>query len=175
MDVSPYLVEFCRLFIFTVLLFSSLGKGRTFAKFRDDLTESMQVSQGLAAAATATLIVVEGVLAIFLLLNNRLTFYAMVGAVMLFAGFTVWITYSVIQDRLVRCNCFGQNEEYVSYLDIIRNGVLLLASGFYLWGPQASSISLSVQFVFFGMALTAYMVITNLKNISIVARASKHS
>lgn len=173
MDFSPYLSEFCRLFVFAVLLFSTLGKGRAFARFRDDLTESLGITVKQATAATLALIVVEGSLAVLLLLNNELTEYAMLGAAMLFLGFTVWISYTVIQDRLVRCNCFGQTEDYISYLDIIRNGILLLASGIYLFSPPAVPIPVTVQGLLFGMALSAYLVVTNLKNITLLARNPK--
>lgn len=170
MDITPYLAEFCRLFIFTVLLFSSLGKVRTFAQFRDDLTESLKVTKSIATVATSALVTIEGLLAILLLMNSGLTYYAMLAAVVLFAGFTAWISYSVIQSRLVRCNCFGQQDEYVSHLDIIRNGILLLASSFYLWAPKASPVPIAIQGLLLGMGLIAFLIVTNLKNITMVAR-----
>ncbi len=170
MNVSLYLMEFCRLFIFTVLLFSSIGKGRTFRTFQKNLTDSFRIPEKWTSAITVIIIAVEGLLAIVILMDSTLTYIAMIGALILFAGFTVFISVSVIQDRLVRCNCFGQDEEYLSYLDIIRNISLLIACSFYLYSYQSTVVGMTIQLLLFGMAFITYLVITNLKNISTIAR-----
>lgn len=170
MNVSLYLTEFCRLFIFAILLFSSLGKARTFEKFKGNLSDSFHVPKSWTSALTLTLIGLEGFLAVIIIINNQLTYFAMIGALIMFVGFTVFIIISVVQDRLVRCNCFGQNEEYISYLDIIRNMVLLLACGLYLYHYQLILLSKPIQLFIFGMAFIAYLVVTNLKNIATIAQ-----
>ena len=175
MSMSLYLVEFCRLFIFMILLFSSIGKGRTFSQFRDNLTESFRIPGPWATTATTLIIAVEGLLSIGILINTGLTYLAMWGALILFIGFTLFISATVIQDRLVRCNCFGQDEEYISYLDIIRNVVLLLACGFFLYGVQPMAFTLPLQLLLFGMAFIAYLIVTNLKNIATIAQDPKHT
>lgn len=173
MDITPYAVEFCRLFIFATLLFSSLGKGFTFGKFKDNLTESLRVPKQWTGVVTALIITVEGLLAVAIFMNNDLTYLTMFGALILFVAFTLFISVTVIQDRLVRCNCFGQNEEYISYLDIIRNVVLLLACGYYLYSYQPVALTKPIQVLLFGLAFIAYLIITNLKNIATIARDPK--
>lgn len=173
MSVSLYITEFCRLFIFAILLFSSLGKGRTFEKFKGNLSDSFHVPKSWTTAITLTIIGLEGFLAVIIFINNHLTYYAMIGALIMFIGFTVFITISVVQDRLVRCNCFGQNEEYISYLDIIRNFVILLACGLYLYQYELIPLSKTIQLFLFGMAFISYLVVTNLKNIATIAQDPK--
>ncbi len=173
MNALPYLTELCRLFIFVVLLLSSVGKARTFGKFRDNLSNSFKVPEAWTKAATILIIGVEGFLAVVILLNNEFTYMAMWGALLLFVGFTLLISVSVIQDRLIRCNCFGQNEEYISSLDIVRNMVLLLACGFFLYSYQTISMAMPIQLLLFGMAFIAYLVVTNLKNIETVSHDPK--
>lgn len=173
MNVSLYLMEFCRLFIFSILLFSSVGKARTFGKFRDNLTDSFRLPKAWTKVSTVLIITVEGLLAIALFMNNGFTYIAMLSALILFIGFTLLISVSVIKDRLIRCNCFGQNEEYISYLDIIRNILLLLASGFYVYSYHPISMAKPIQLLLFGIAIIAYLVVTNLNNIATIARDPK--
>ncbi len=173
MNIPLYIIEFCRLFIFVVLLLSSFGKARTFGKFKDNLSNSFKVPKAWTTAATISIIVLEGGLAIIIFMNIELTYMAMLGALILFVLFTLLITVSVIQERLIRCNCFGQNEEYISYLDIIRNIVLLLACGFFLYGYQPISVAKPIQFLLFGLAFIAFLIVTNLKNITTVAQDPK--
>lgn len=175
MKITPYLIEFCRLFVFTVLLFASLGKGRTFRKFRENLTDAFRIPKAWITVLTVLIIMLEGLLAIIIFLNNELIYSAMLCALITFAGFTLFISITVIQDRLVRCNCFGQSEDYISYLDIIRNVILLLACGFFLHSYHPISVVKPIQFLLFGLALIPYLVITNLKNISTVTHDPKKS
>ncbi len=169
MHIPPYIAAFCRLFIFVVLFLASLGKARTFKKFGDNLATSFKVPQAWTKIATVLIIAIEGVLAMVILMNNRFTYSAMWGALLLFTVFTIFISVTVVQDRLVRCNCFGQNETYISYLDIIRNSVLLLACGLFLYGEQPILLTMPIQLLLFGMACIAYLVVTNVKNIATVA------
>lgn len=173
MEVTSYLSAFSRLFIFTVLLFSAIGKGRTFDQFKQNLNQSFRVPNKWTTVLTTLIIAVEGLLASVIFLNNQFTYWAMLGALILFTGFTVLISITVIQDRLVRCNCFGQDDEYISYLDIIRNVVLMLACGIFLFVDQPVSLAEPIQLLLSGMAFIAYLIITNLKNIDTISRDPK--
>ncbi|MDW3190971.1 MAG: MauE/DoxX family redox-associated membrane protein [Cytophagales bacterium] len=170
MEMKIYLTEFSRLFIFMVLLFSAIGKGRTFGQFKENLSQSFKVPAQWTTALTTLIIMLEGLLAMVIFMNNQFTPLAMLCALILFTGFTILISITVIQDRLVRCNCFGQDDEYISYLDIIRNVVLILACGFYVIAHETILLETPIQLILLGMAFIAFLVITNLKNIHTISR-----
>lgn len=173
MDVYLFLAEISRLFIFCILASATIGKSRSLRTFKQNLTESFWVPAAWSSPAAIFIVFLEAVLAVAMLMKNHVSYYATQGALLLFSVFTVVLSVSVIQERRIRCNCFGHTEEFVSHLDIIRNLVIISACIFYLSHYQPTAVAMPIQPLLFGMAFICYLISTNLNNIAIIARTPK--
>lgn len=173
MSLSIYLIEICRLLTFFILLVAAYSKLYSFRQFRETLTESFNVKSQWSAALGFFIIVVEGVLAITIISNGALTYFAMLGAMLLFVVLTLVILVALIQDKLINCNCFGQSNEKITYFDVARNLIFILACGYYLLNDNNQKINLIIQLLLAGMAFSSFLIATNLNSIAMVNRDPK--
>jgi hypothetical protein len=85
-----------------------------------------------------------------------------------FTGFVVTI---LVQGKLIRCSCFGEVDDRLSRLDLLRNGILIVACIFYLFSTRpAYSIPVVADLLLLAMAIIAFLVSVNLKGIAGVLR-----
>lgn len=173
MNSTLYLVEICRLLTGFTLVAGACGKLFTFKQFQQDLSESLKVSSYLAKAITLLVMLTEGTLAALIIGNGSLRDMAMFGAVVLLSGFTLYILSALLQNKLIRCNCFGQSNESISYWDVARNLVFIVAGGFYLFNRQTYTMDNSHQLLLAAVALGLLLLATHLNELALVNRNPK--
>jgi hypothetical protein len=168
MSLPIYLAEACRLFIFIVLCLAAISKSFTFSQFKQNLIDSFNVKSQFSTTAALLVILAEGGLALMILSNGPLAYISMLGALILFVVFAGVIVVSLIQNKRISCNCFGQSNDTISYFDVSRNLIFIIACGFYLLYPNTHSITLSIQLLLGTMAVSCFIVATHLNDIAMV-------
>ena len=174
MEFSPFVYEFCRLYVATILAIAAFGKALNFFTFQNNLTESFSVSARFTKPLASLLVSLELILAVILFLNTPLVKVAMYVAMLMFIGFTLVLGYYLIQDKLVRCNCFGQSNDKVTYLDLFRNGLIIVAGIIYLSGP-GFGITLPSIVLLAGAACIATTLTVHLKEIVLLSKRLKEN
>ena len=175
MSTTPYLVEICRLLVGFTLLAAAIGKIATFKQFSSDLSDSLKLSEHWSLSVTSLLVITELLLSMLILLNNHYGYMAMAIAAIMLSGFTLYIFVSLLQDKLIRCNCFGQSNDSISYFDVSRNLVLMIAASFYLLNQQTIAIDTISQCLLGFVALSILLIITHLHELTLVTRNPKAS
>ena len=175
MSTTPYLVEICRLLLGLTLLAAAIGKIANFKQFSSDLSDSLKLSTRWSQPLTSLLIISELLLSILILLNKYYEYMAMAMAAILLSSFTLYIVVSLLQNKLIRCNCFGQSNDSISYFDVSRNLVLIIAAIFYLLNQQAMAINTLSQFLLGFVALSILLIITHLQELALLTRNPKAS
>lgn len=171
--IMLYLAEACRMYIGFLLLYAALTKATGFDQFSYNLNESFQVPTRWCGFMAAVIISLEGVLAAIILYPNTLTFYAMVLAMLLFIIFTIVIAIKLWQNKLIRCNCFGSTDAEISYLDIARNLIFILAAMVYIFEQGVFNPGGKETLLLGLLAINAGLVSVHIMEISLVARDPK--
>ncbi|NOX95428.1 MAG: hypothetical protein GXP04_10160 [Alphaproteobacteria bacterium] len=132
-----YIVEFCRFYILTVLSLGVYGKLRSFTDFRHGVEEILNLSQGaaqsrIAKSISGTVIITEAVTALLTLAGGNFSTIGIGGATLLVIFFTVVIARIIFQKRLIHCNCFGVSVHAITWLDLVRNMIILSACSVFL-------------------------------------------
>lgn len=164
-----YLPETIRWFVGFILLSAGWGKYKGYVEFKDNLVTSFGFSQSISNVFAPLLIIVECSLAIIILSNTSYSYSAMVCTLFIFSAFTSFLLYFWLKDARVKCNCFGQEDRPVSYLDILRNIVIISALIMYLVvvGEQFS-VGLDVSILLAGTALLLSILIIHLHDVVIL-------
>ena len=146
MTAAPYTAEVFRCFTAMLLLAAAVGKLRTLAEFRQNLTESFGASVHAARVLAPAIAAGELLLACAIAAGHAMpgsggiAYAAMAGALALFALFTALVARKYIEEGIVRCSCFGEAGRSVSPFDLLRNVLVMACIAFYLayaGGPPA--------------------------------------
>lgn len=122
-----YLAEFCRLFIFIILIFAAWGKTNSFPRFRDSLADTLNIPVQWRLISALSLVAIEWMLAAMLLIDGPWRTLAMQAALLLFVSFALYIASILIKHRLVSCHCFGRENRHVNSYDFYRALILIVA------------------------------------------------
>lgn len=158
-----------------LLLLSMMGKLVNAASFTRNLVSEFRFNSLVASAITALLIFTEGILGILILSDNDWTVLALWCAEGLFLFFFAFVTALVLREKLVRCHCFGNNPEVLSWFDVVRNASLLFITSCLIIHSDSfthyqRSFSFYEQFVLVCFALISLQVLLNLKPIAQLTR-----
>jgi len=161
-----YLPETIRWFTGFILLSAGWGKFRGYTEFKDNLVFSFGFTQNTSRILAPLLIMIEWLLAIIILSNTSYTYSAMVGALIIFSAFTSFLLYFWLKDARIRCNCFGKEDRPVSYLDILRNVVIIGCLIIYLVTVEGYYLpSLEVSTLLAGSALLLSILVIHLHDV----------
>lgn len=175
MSLLVYWLEVCRCLIMIILLFAATGKTLNFSLFRKNLVESFHVPQQWSVVVALCVIILEWLL-MLLIVNNGAFLYQSVFVVMcLFIGFTLIISYLLIKEQLVRCNCFGQSDDKISYYDVVQNLLIILACIFFLSYEGELQTGTELSWLAAINSLAIFVVITHLNYIALVMRNPKEA
>lgn len=167
---SSYVAEICRFYVLIALVLASLGKGLAAKEFRTSLTEDFHVPPGLAPYAAVAVIGGESVTALLLAWGDGPAELGALCALLMFVLFTSVIAHAMIQHRNVSCHCFGRQSHPVSKYDLLRNGILIAACGYYLVAPPYGlTLDVASVFLLISMAFIIFLVSTNLQSFALVA------
>lgn len=166
MQEVNYLSELARFVVFCTMAMAGLGKAVTFSDVKQNLVESFNVPSRLSTLSAALLIGVELVLALVVVFKTPFTAWGMIVSALVFLLFSLLIASLLLKDNIVRCNCFGNTEQRISGLDLVRNGLLLLACYYYLVQPASESeLSLVESILLLGTAYILVQIIIHLTDI----------
>jgi hypothetical protein len=112
----------------TLLLFAGLGKVKERQTFTENLEMEFHIPSSLSLYFLIGLIFTEILLGLILLLGSHLfVTLALYLSLAMFAIFTVVVGKKLLLHQPIFCNCFGVKDEAFTYLDLLRN-TLLIAS-----------------------------------------------
>jgi hypothetical protein len=168
---TAYMSEICRLYVAVLFLLSATGKTFAFREFESTIAETVQLPARLSRFLAAGVIAAEAIAALASALGGRWAQFGVAWALLLSIVFTGFVATMLAQGKSVRCNCFGQSDDRLSPLDLVRNGFLLTACAFYLFnGPSAASISIVAYLLLLAPAAFAFLISANLKDIVAILR-----
>src|ERR1700683_2410467 len=154
---TGYISETCRLYIAVLFLFSAGGKALSFREFEKTVTESMSFPPWGSRYIAGAVIVAEALGAFLSLMSGtaaRLGVSLALFLSLIFAGF---VTTMLVQGKSVRCNCFGQTNESLSSLDLLRNGFMIAACVFYLLSISSGIHTTIAYLLLLAMAVIALL------------------
>lgn len=141
MTLAPALAaETLRCFAGLLMLGAALAKLRTLGRFRANLIASFEVPPAAARWLAPAVVLVELAAAIMALgLAVRIGLWLTLG---LFSLFTGVLAYRYVLHGAVRCGCFGESGRVLSGLDLLRNGLVMMAVGVGIALQRAPTFSL---------------------------------
>ncbi|HEX4158763.1 MAG TPA: MauE/DoxX family redox-associated membrane protein [Rhizomicrobium sp.] len=168
---TMYISETCRLYVAILFLFSAAAKTFSFRDFEKTVTEGVGLPPWGSRYSALVVILAEALAGLLSSLTGAWARPGVSLALFLSLLFTGFVATMLVQGRSIRCNCFGQSDDRLSPLDLVRNGVLTTACSYYLFGVSpARSISTVACFLLLAMATIALLVSVNLKGIAGILR-----
>lgn len=156
MTASIFMAEVFRCFAALLLLCAAVGKLRTLADFRHNLTDTFGLRAPVAAALAPAVVGLEFALSLALAVNSGASapaMGAMAAALLMFAVFTAVVARKYVQEGIVRCSCFGEAGRSVSAYDLLRNALAMACMAFYLvCAGDSSGFSPAAWFMAAGLA-----------------------
>ncbi|HEX9947277.1 MAG TPA: MauE/DoxX family redox-associated membrane protein [Allosphingosinicella sp.] len=164
---AAYAGEACRLYVMVALAAAVAGKTMSIDDFRDTLLDLPGLSRSNAGAAALAVIGAEAAILVAVAIAPRA---GMAAALAMFALMWTAILVALITRRALMCNCFGGRARPVSWLDLVRNLALIGACALFLASPPLGAPGLAGWLLLLGMASIAFLVSTNLDEITAPAR-----
>lgn len=169
-EPATYIAELGRLYVLLTLVAAAAGKAAAPAAFRDTVAELFRLPRW-AGVGAAAIICAEALAALALAAGGDWARAGMAAAAILFIAFSGVILVALVQGRVIACNCFGGRDHAISAWDLVRNGALVAASGFYLrTGAAGHGLDPAAWALLAGVALILFLVSTNLDDIARLAR-----
>jgi hypothetical protein len=166
-SLAVWLAAACRLYIAVVLAAALLGKAASPSTFRETIAGLPLLPERAAGVAAFAVIGAEAAILVAVAVAPRAGIAA---AIAMFALFWLVILAALAGRRPMVCNCFGGAGRPVSWLDLVRNGMLIGASTLYLLAPPAVGLAPAAWLLLLGIALIAFLISTNLDEIAAAAR-----
>lgn len=122
-----FVAEILRYFVGLLLLAAAVAKLRGFDGFRENLTTSFDI--GDAQSRLVAPAVVSAELAVAALVLGGAARPGLWAALLMFCGFTALLGYKLHTHGAIRCACFGGAERSLSGWDLLRNVLVIAATG----------------------------------------------
>lgn len=130
-----HVAELCRLLVVIVLVASALAKSANMAAFAASLESDFAVPAALGRPGAIAIAAAEWAAAMAMLSGGDWARFGAGLALVLLVVFTAAVAQVVVMKRRVACQCFGQSGHTLSWLDLARNTIYLVAVAvFLLWG-----------------------------------------
>ena len=176
-----FIADFCRFYIFIIFSVGVYGKFRSFEVFAQSVETTFGFSETLkqhhlAKYLSCLVILIEALVSVLLLFGGPITGIGMGAAAMLTTLFTVVIIRIVLQKRLVRCHCFGPSSHEITWLDLVRNKLIILVCGTYFVFANANQEASTIQpkiltdIILFGLAIIFFNFTANLRELRFLMR-----
>jgi hypothetical protein len=167
-----YVAEICRLYVVVLLFASAGGKSFAFFEFERTLSEAMSVPAHLGRCIALGIVGAEYLAAMMSATGGVSAEFGMAMALLLSVLFTGFVATMLVQEKSIRCNCFGgASNDKISAVDLVRNAILMAACAFYLLGPpSAHSLSIATSLLLLPAALIGVLLTANVKGVSYVLR-----
>jgi hypothetical protein len=166
-----YVSEICRLYVVVLLIASAGGKSFSFFQFERTISESMNIPARLGRFIALGIVGAEYFAALTSAMGGAWAQFGMVVALLLSVLFTGFVVTMLVQDKSVRCNCFGgASNDKLSAIDVVRNAILMASCTFYLLGAPPHSLSAVTSSLLLPVALIGVILSANVKGISQILR-----
>jgi hypothetical protein len=168
---AAYLSEICRLYVVVVFLAAATGKVFGFREFEKTVKEGMNLPAHASRYISVAVIAVEVLAALLSFVDGNWAKLGVSLALCLSIAFTGFLATMLVQGKSIRCNCFGQSDDSISWLDLIRNGILISLCLFYLFNsPPAQKISIIAYPLLLALVTIAFLISANFKGITGIMR-----
>lgn len=168
---AAYISEICRLYIVALFLFAVAGKLRAFEQFEKTIAEGTNLSPRFGRQIAIGVVAGEALAALLSSINGIWAERGVALALFLSLAFAGFVITMMLQGKLIRCSCFGETDDRIGVLDLLRNGLLIGACLFYLFGArQGNTIPVTSYVLLLAMAIIGLLVSINLKGIAGVLR-----
>ena len=173
--LNGYLAETCRYLILFTMCVAALGKVASYAQFRENLHQGFDIPVSWTGLITLVLIVSEATVVLLLVLEPRLRMLGMILATFMLVAFTLVLVWVLLKDRLVRCNCFGSNNDFIGVSDVVRNLLLISACFGYMFSDAAHSSVLPWHghVLLVVLAVMWLMILSNVNALVLLSRDPK--
>ncbi|MFT5716228.1 MAG: hypothetical protein ACI9T7_000402 [Oleiphilaceae bacterium] len=169
-ESSVIVAEFFRIFLIFTMFFAAMGKFFTFNTFKEDLATSFRITSPWNHGLAMLVICIEVLIGIALLFNDLILQLAVYAILFLIGIFTMVVFYFLFNSGSVKCSCFGQKSQRISYWDFIKNFVILFAGVWVLIHFNNSAIEPVLHYTLGCFALLLFILICNINNIVLMAR-----
>jgi len=150
-----------------LLVISSFGKIRHYNTFHENLINAFKVPAPFGQALTILLITVELMLAVLLFLGKpQLIILSLHFSTLLFTLFTLIITQKLLSHQKVVCNCFGVNKENLTFLDVVRNVIIIAFCLISSTNYSSEEISLVGYIISSFMMINLILILLNFKSLT---------
>lgn len=143
MTAEQFIGEIVRYFLAMLMLAAAAAKLRGYAGFRDNLGTLFGMGPTLRALVAPAVPAAELLVAVLLI--GGLARAGMLAALVMLCVFTALVGYKFITQSVVRCSCFGESERSLSGLDLLRNGLVILATVAGLMLPSGLALPLPLH------------------------------
>ena len=150
MSTGFFIAEILRYFIGFFMLAAALGKLRTFAQFRANLSTSFSMPARLANLLAPGVVSAEFAAAVMILGGAAKP--GMMAALAMLAAFTAFVSYKFVTESVVKCSCFGEAARSVSGFDLLRNLLTIAAAGAHLTLAGGAALPLGAALLAAGLA-----------------------
>lgn len=173
--MTAYIGLLCQMVITITFAIAVIKKFQTFEKFKDDLATSFNLTKGISTMLALKIIVIETFIALTLFSfgQPKLQFIGLLTTLALLIVFTLVLTYGVVMDKVISCNCFGESKGDTGSIDVLRNTVLIIATiGALNWFTHLTphQVELTITSI---IALSLSLIIINLDNLILITKNPK--
>ena len=164
----PYLLAFCRITISLTFTYSFLMKVGDVNQFAQTVANFKLVPLRWERPLALLFLSGEAAVVVFLVIGGQqLLPLAFILALLLLLAFTAALALVLVRDIQTSCNCFGNTQKTVSYVDVWRNAGLILVSAIGLWtaGNVKGTLNLIELFLIAIIAIIFVLLWTNLTDI----------
>lgn len=120
-NISPYIFAFSRCAIGLVFLISFLGKIRDMRSFQSAISNFKLLPHWLERPAALGFMTGELVVVVLLILGGSWARYGLLIALLMLVAFSVALGAVLARGIQTSCNCFGPNQQNISFYEIVRN------------------------------------------------------
>lgn len=161
---------FGRILLSLILLVAVWGKLRHRKVFCSDLQTSFGLSGYQAFFSYLVLLLAEIIICGALLLGGDWVVTGLWSALLLFSVMTLLMAVMLIQNRVFKCNCFGESHHNVNAGDLLRNLFLISITAISLLSANPYQFTMTEHWLLFLAAIPVSLVIISFNDIYLVLK-----
>ena len=169
--ITSYLAEIAWLMIAFAMLVAAASKSRDLRRFADALIDNFQVPIRFGMSVAVAVVAAEWSVVALLFAGDAIRIVGIGLASMLLLLFSAVIAAVLWRKQPVFCHCFGRARQPLSALDLIRNGIFLVACLMYaVWGQAGANHELLAQLALIMAAGLCFLLSVSLSEINTLLR-----
>lgn len=162
MSVDIFFAELCKWLLVFTLLFGAVAKTKSFTNFNQALIDGLGLQQQLGLVLSVVVIFCEYLIGFMIVFsaNNNIAFILTLA---LLIAFTIFLSWAIVNNKDISCNCFGEKDQPINKYDLLRNAVFISAAIFCLISQTEKQASLVIQIQAATLACLTFILLIHLK------------